>query len=185
MKMLKRSRLMNNDQEVPPEVAEFAPKRVPAVVPSPTYLTAEMIAPQGKVGDPMRLAEVTAPAVEKIGISSATHIEEVALAIVEHAKATAQELVDDAHRQAEKMVHDAEAVATYMQGFATDVRTYSMAKSAQVASFCSIATSVMGSMHSLNEHFSTNRRDETVRAREQPDEEPLELPHFMKPKAKT
>lgn len=179
MKMLKRSNLVENkpvEEDVPPEVAKFAPKRGD-LVPANQYLTDDMIKP--KPGDPIRLAQVTAPAVEKIGISTAEHIESLAKDYVEHAKGAAQQLVDDAHRQATEMVRQAEEIATYMQMFATDVRTYSMAKSAQVASFCSVAESVMGSMHSLNQHFTSAHQDELRVAREHPDKEPLKLPEWM------
>ena len=161
-----------NQEPVPPEVAKFAPKRERDQH-DQEYLTADMVQP-----DPMRLTQMTAPAVEQIGIATATQIDAVANLIVEHAKAGAKALVDDAHRQAEKMVKDAEDIALRMMEFSTDVRTYSMAKSAQVSKFCSVAESVMGSMYALGDHFVANRREEVEQARAV--EEPLEPPSFLR-----
>lgn len=180
MKMMSRNKevaiVPEKPQDVPAEVMKFAPKRERDQR-GGEYLTDDMVQP-----DPMRLTQMTAPAVEQIGMSTATQIDSVANLIVEHAKAGAQALVDDAHRQADKMVKDAEDIALRMMEFSTDVRTYSMAKSAQVSKFCSVAESVMGSMYALGDHFVTNRREEAEQARKT--EEPLEPPSFIRRPAK-
>jgi hypothetical protein len=130
------------------------------------------------LGDPLRLAQVTGLAVEKIGTSTADQIELAAVVIVENAKKGAQDLVDDAHRKADEMVRDAEGIARDMNEFAAGIRTYTERKTEQVASFCSIAESVMGAMHALGDQFRVMTQAETAALQGQNAEIPV--PTFLK-----
>lgn len=166
-------------------VSEYAPKppRDVATVPPNKYLTEDMItSATSDAIDALRLTQITAPAVEQIGMSTAVHIDDLAKLLVDHTKSGAQQLVDDAHRQADKMVRDAEDAAQRLTEFANHIRTYSMNKSEQVSKFCSISENIMGSMYALGDHFITNRREEIEAARNH--EEPLEPPSFLQRKPK-
>lgn len=174
-----------NAKEGVPAVSEYAPKkpRDVATVPPNKYLTDDMISSAASDAiDALRLTQITAPAVEQIGMSTAVHIDDLAKLLVDHTKSGAQQLVDDAHRQADKMVREAEDAAQRLTEFANSIRTYSMSKSEQVSKFCSISENIMGSMYALGDHFITNRREEIEAARNH--EEPLEPPSFLQRKPK-
>jgi hypothetical protein len=167
---IKRDATIDDNGQVPKEVAEFAPKK---------YLTNEMIMP---VSDPMRLADVTGNAVAHIGTATADQIDLVAISIVENAKAGAQALIEDAKVQADKMIVEAAAISAEMSAFAADIRAYSDRKAEQVSAFCEISKSVIGTMHMLNDQFGVMSKAEVEAMRrlaEAAQAADIPLPRFL------
>ena len=183
------TKLLYVDRHIEP-VSEYAPKRdrepEPDVVeqeqPHRGYigLTAEALAPDGEMGDAMRIAQMVAPALEQIGTNTADQIEATARLMMDHAEAAAKLLIEEAQRQADKMIADAERITTNMKAFATDIRTFTMAKAAQTEAFSSMTQSVMASMYALGDHFVANQKREIEYIQKQVAEAPQDIPAYLK-----
>jgi len=163
------------DAEHQESVSAYAPQRA-----REPYLTDAMIAPSGNVnlGDPVRLAQITGPAIDQIGKSTADKIDLVALSIVENARHGAETILAEAKVQADDMVQNAETLAAEMRVFAESIRTYTDRKAQQVSSFCAVAESVLGTMHGLGDQFQ-HMTIEEARAEKALQESPPVIPSFL------
>lgn len=176
-KIVPKRRAGMSDEQTENQIAisEFAPKRN-----IPSLLTADMLTPNERIGDPIRLAQVTAPAVQHIGGSTADQIELVAISIVENAKKGAEVILNEAQMQAGNMVADAEMLSGDMNKLAQSIRAYAEHKSSQLAAFCQVAESTLGTMHALRDHYVGTRNAEITEIKRRIEEEPIDLPTFLR-----
>lgn len=176
-------------------VSEYAPQRPadpPRTTAEPTrnapavYLTDAMIAPSGDVkkSNPIRLTQITGPAIDHIGKSTADQVELVALSIVENARSGAETILAEANVQAEDMVLSAETMAAEMRLFAASIRAQTDRRALQVNTFCANAASILNTMHALGSSYQDMIVADEAADREEK-ERPLELPKFLNRDAKT
>lgn len=188
---------MKDDGKQPAEqpISDYAPPQRPVAVVEPTkstqpYLTAEMIAPDGEVGDAMRLTRITGPALNQIGQSTADQLELVAISIVENARRGADQIIAEAQAQAQNMMDRAEAQADEMRVFAKSIRGYTDRTATTVSAFCSVAESTLGTMHALKAQFEpltieeARAEAETDDGAEAGDGKELHLPNWLGRKKK-
>lgn len=152
-------------------VSDYAPRRK-----GEPYLTDAMIAPEGKPGDPIRLAQMAGPVIDEIGRSTADKIELSALAIVENARRGAETILAEAHVQATDMTSSAETMADEMRAFAKNIRAYTDRKARQVGEFCNVAQSILGTMYSLGDQFQHMTTQEVVAEKDEPI---VQIPTFL------
>lgn len=155
------------DAERQESVSAYAPKRA-----GEPYLTEAMIAPSGNMnlGDPIRLTQMAAPALDQIGKATADKIELSALALVENAQKGAETILGEARIQADDMVASAEAQAADLRELARGIRAYSDRKASQVGKFCAVAESILTTVHALGSNFQSMIAEEEA---EEADEQKL------------
>lgn len=184
--------MSNNESTKPGEtekpVSEYAPKGQAEQRPADTgpkklgvYVTGTMIAPAGDVknSDPIRLTQITGPAIDHIGKSTADQVDLVALSIVENARSGAETILAEAKVQAADMIQGAEDMAAEMRLFARAIRAHTERKALQVNTFCANAESILATMHGLGANFHEMIAADDA-AEKEGKEEPLELPKWVK-----
>lgn len=127
--------------------------------------------------DPVALSRVTGPAVGRIGDSSAAALDVIASNIVLEAQAGAERLLRESQEQAKLMVDRAESLATGLRQFSDDIREFSRVKSNQIASFCSVAHSILTTSEALAADFIDKARADVTESQEQ-DPESFKMPMF-------
>jgi hypothetical protein len=124
--------------------------------------------------NPLRLASATVQAVDQLGVATAAEIE----------------------RTADEIMRGATEIAAKLRELANAIRQHTEIASEQVAGFCNRATSVFEGVVELqqklaangqalaaraaNEHANNGQGNNGQAAAAKLDEEPLELPEFMK-----
>lgn len=194
LEMSKDGNGQGNGSAEPTELSDYAPRRGPgggdgSQIGTPAsgggrigggnqmvYLTPEMIAPEGDVGDAVRLTRLAGPTLDQIGKTTADKVNLSADSLVQNARAGAETILGEAKIQADRMIAEAEAQAADMRAFANSIRAYTDRKAFQVNAFCAFAESTLGSMHSLGSHFQSISEEE---ASTEKDEEPIRIPDFL------
>lgn len=162
---------MAQDQELQQSASDYAPRRNGA-----PYLTDAMIAPEGELGDPIRLARLAGPVIDEIGKQTADQIELSALTIVENARKGAETILAEANAQSGDIIHRAETMAADMRMFAKSIRVYTDRRAEQVGSFCSVAESILVTVRGFSNQFSGLVSQQEVAETNEP---PLPAPAFL------
>lgn len=169
----------HQDAEMQESVSDYAPRRQ-----GEPYLTEAMIAPSGNMnlGDPLRLTQMAGPALDQIGKMTADKIDLSARTLVENARRGAETILAEAQAQATDMIVMAETQSADMVEFAQSIRRYTDRKAAQVGEFCSVAESIITTMHGLGSNFQSVIAAE-VAAEKEEQERPIKIPEFLARKA--